>query len=145
MSSMYSKYHKWFVELGYPQLDINEYEDGEWSIIEFLNSPVVPALCRWNVILGGMRNIIPSYSFCEKYVQMLDTQKRYYWDMEELKTRQAEMSADDVERHGEDLAARAHHIATHNPLLMERIARNGMQELELKNIAKHIPRSAGAL
>ncbi len=142
---MYSKYHKWFVELGYPQLDIVEYEDGEWSIIEYLRSPVIPAQTQWNCILSGMRNIIPSYSFCEKYVQMLDTQKRYYWDMEELKSKKAEMSAEDVEKHGEELAERAHFVATHNPFLMERIAKNGMQELDLRNIAKHIPRSAGAL
>ncbi len=142
---MYSKYHHWFVELGYPQLDINEYSDGEWAIIEYLNSPVIPCQCKWNVILGGLRHIIPSFSFCEKYVQMLDTKKRYYWEMEELKSRQAEMSAEDMDKHREELSNKAFFAVRQNPFLMERIAQNGLQEMDLKNIAKHIPRSAGAL
>jgi hypothetical protein len=142
---MCSRYHKWFVDLGYPQLDINEYPDGEWEIIEYLNAPIIPSLTRWNAILSGIRHVEPSFSFCRNYVRLLDTRQRYYWDMEELKSREAEMAAEDMERHAEDLVERASYAVAHNPWLMERIAQNGLSELRLSKIAKHIPRSAGAL
>jgi hypothetical protein len=142
---MVSKYHRWFREMGYPQLDIQEYPDGSWSIIEYLNCPVIPSLTRWNVVLANLEHIEPSYSFCEKYVQMMDTQKRWFWDLQDLKERQLDEESDALERHAEELGERAHFAVTHNPAMMDRIAKNGMGELNLAKIAKHIPRSAGRL
>lgn len=136
-----SKYHKWFVELGYPQLDIQVYPDGEWSIIEYQNAPIIPSLTKWKVILRGMRNIEISRGFVAKYIAQIDPMKKAFWERENARTKRAVEEAEAKERHAVEASERAAAAITSNPDLMGRIAKNGMQEMDLDNLRKHIPSS----
>jgi hypothetical protein len=136
---LFSQYHKWFVELGYPELDIVEYDDGEWEIIQFIGSTVVPAETRWETVLGGIRHVEPSYSFCANWVQRLDITKKLFWDLEDLEQQKHLLAADKLDKHVEDLAERAAFVVTHTPTLMERIAKKGLGEVLLHKIAQHVP------
>jgi hypothetical protein len=138
--SFWSKYHDWFVEMGYPQLDIQKYEDGEWAIIETLNRPVVPSMTRFKVILQGMKNVEISRGFIEKYVKQIDPLRKEFWDRERRATQQAEDAVEIRERHAEDSAERAAAAIVGNDALMERITRNGLSEMNLDKIAKHVPK-----
>ena len=142
MSSFCSRYHKWFVDLGYPQLDIVEYQDGSWDIIEMLNSPVIPSLTKYNTILGNMKNIIPTLGFCEKYCKSLDVKRREFWVIEDRKSAEAETNSINKELRAVEMAEKASQAVLQNPSLMERIATNGMQEMNLDRIARHIPKSS---
>lgn len=136
-----SKYHDWFRDLGYPLLDIHQYPDGEWAIIQYFTVPVVPAITRWNVILSGMRNIEISRGFVEKYVKKLDNKRKEFWDDQEKKTKAIVEEQKRVEQHREDYADQAFKAIKFNPDLMERVGRKGLQEINLENIRKNIPRS----
>jgi hypothetical protein len=139
-STMVSRYHRWFRELGYPLLDVQEYPDGEWSIIQYMKTPIIPSLTQWNHVLTGLRNIEISRGFVENYVNALDTQKKLFWDMEEFKSAQVEMEGDAKEAHAEALADRCTAAVTRNPAMMDRIAKNGVGEINLAKIARHIPK-----
>ncbi len=136
-----SRYHPWFVELGYPQLDINEYPDGEWEIIEYHRSPVVPAETPFQVVLRGMRNISITKSFIEKYVAQIDPRKAAFWERENGKTKVVLAEAEARERNALELSERATKAITQNPDLMNRIAKNGLGEMDVDQIRRHIPRS----
>jgi hypothetical protein len=136
-----SPYYIWFKELGYEQLDIREFDDGEWAIIEYYNSPVIPSLTRWNYVLQGLRNILITPGFITKYVKQLDLRQNEYWDQCEAKTKAMETEKDRLEAHAQDTAERAKNAIIQNPELVERIAKKGMNEISLSNIVKHIPRN----
>lgn len=153
---MVSRWYTWFVDLGYPELDIQEHwswhavperagggmvyaPDGSWSIIKYLNSPIIPSLTRWQLVLGVMENVGITTGFVEKYVKQLDTSRKEFWDREEAKTRAVEEEHARVERHQTEFVDRAHGAITKNPDLMERIAKNGLQEMDLSKIRRNIP------
>ncbi len=140
ISYFQSPWHVWFRELGYPQLDINQYPDGEWSIIEYYNTPIIPSLTRWATVLHGMRNIEISVGFIEKYVLDLDSTKKAVWDREEKKTQRVIQEDRERHEHAERMSEAAKEAIVRNPALMERIAKNGIQEMDLTKIVKHIPR-----
>jgi hypothetical protein len=141
VSYMCSPYHVWFVAMGYPRLDVLEYGDGEWAIIQYLRDPIIPAETQWQAVLSGMRREPISFGFIKKYVEQLDTQRRAFWDREEAATLAAEQRELDMDRHREDMVARAATAITRNESLMNRIAKNGLQEMNLDRIARHIPRN----
>lgn len=136
-----SQYHKWFKEMGYPELDILQYEDAEWWIIQYYNRPIIPQITKWQVVLGPMRNMEISYGFIRNQVQQLDITKKAFWDREERKTREVEEEADMVDRHKIDTVNHAHKAITRNPALMERIAENGIKEMDLPSLERHVPKS----
>lgn len=136
-----TKYHKWFRELGYSMLDILQYNNGEWEIIQYLNSPIIPSLTRYQTVLGVMRNVEINRGFVEKYVKKLDINRREFWAREEKKTREVEEEHEKTDLHSADLVDRAHKAITKNPAMMERIAQNGTQEMDLDKLARHVPRS----
>lgn len=138
-SAICSKYHPWFVEMGYPMLDVLKYKDGEWAIIQYENAPLIPSTTKWRVILQGLRNIEISRAFCEKYVNQIDTMKKALWDREDEKTRKMEEEKARLQRHKKDMVLRASQAILQNPDLCGRIAKNGIQEMGLMNIFKHIP------
>ena len=139
---LFSGYHKWFVEMGYSELDIVEYDDGEWCIIQFMNSTVIPSLCKWQVVLGPMRNVEPTYSICWQFANRLDMHKRFFWDVEDMNQKQHLMDALEKDRHVEDLAERASFIVSHTPTVMERIAKTGnLQHMMMENLACHVPKN----
>lgn len=138
-----SKYHPWFVELGYPQLDMREYQDGSWILVEYLSSLAAPRpLFKWRMILGYFLNEIPTKGIIEKYIKRLDTKRREFWDLQEKKTKEVEDEHARSQKHKEDMVARAHKSIVQNPDLMERIAKNGLQEMDIDNVGKHMPRNA---
>lgn len=140
-SAACSRYYVWFVELGYPQLDITEYQDGSWDIVQFLNSPVIPSMTRYQTVLGNMKNIIPTPGFVEKYVKQIDTQRKEFWDREEAATRRVDEEDKSRQRHAEDFAERGRKAIMGNPDLVERIAKKGFQEMDIDRIGKHVPNS----
>jgi len=136
-----SGFHQWFVDLGYPQLDILEYHDGEWAIIEYHNAPIIPSMTRWQLVLQGLRNVEPTIGFVEKYIKQIDPQRKAFWDRERAKTKAVYDEAERVEKHAEDSAEIAHKAITRNPDLMERIAKKGLMEMDVDKIGQHVPRS----
>lgn len=141
ISYLQSPWHVVFQEMGYPELDVLRYEDGEWWIVQYYNAPTVPCLTRWQTVLGPMRNLDISYGFLYRWAQALNLQRKEYLEKEFAKSKAAEDEWENTERHAEDSASRAAAAITQNPALMERISRNGLKEMDLSSIAKHIPRS----
>lgn len=141
MSYLESKYHKWFKELGYPQLDIQEWDDGEWAILEYIGPTVIPCETKWNYILTGLRHIEPSYGFVKNYIDTQETMTHLFRvkkDLDSLKIAEEKMKED---RRVQDLAERATQLVRRNEAMYQRVAANGLQELNLHNIAKHIPQA----
>ena len=139
ISTAQSPWHVWFIDLGYPQLDLTRYDDGEWAIIEYLHTPLIPAECHYKTVLAGMRNIEISYSFIERYLDEMNPQSVRFWDNVERHERAVDAEYETQERNAEDRAHRASRFVIQNPGLMERISKHGMKEMDLVNIAKHIP------
>lgn len=134
-----SDYYCWFVHMGYPQLDVVEYPDGEWAILEYQNTPIIPCLTKYKVVLSGLRNIEKTYGFCKNYVNQLDPMKPHFWAREEEKTSAMWREHLALDRHREDSVEHAFQAIKRNPDMMDRIARNGVAEMNLWNIRKNIP------
>lgn len=137
-SYMVSPYYCWFVLMGWPQLDINVLDDGAWEIIQYYRSPVIPAQTEWQMVLGTMENVEISYTFCEKVVKQLDLHRKQFWDREEAKSKAVADEFEKKERHAEEYAEMASKAILGNEGLMNRIAKYGMQEMDLDRIARHI-------
>ena len=135
-----SKYHDWFREMGYDRLDILQYPDGEWAIIEFETLPVIPCITKWKTVLSRLRHIEISRSFVEKYVSKIDNRRKEFWDIERARTRAVFAESEAKDRAARERAEQAFQAMRRNPDLMERIARNGLTEMNLDKIVKHIPR-----
>jgi len=136
---VWSKWHPWFVDMGYSRLDINQYEDGEWGIIEWLSRPVVPAITQWQMVISGLKNTDISRGLVEKLVKQNDMYLPEFWDKEEAASQKAEDSAVRQEKHQEEMTDKATEAVMRNPDLLERVMKNGMQEIEPLQILKHIP------
>ena len=134
-----SPYHIWFQELGYPELDIIDWPDGEWAIIEYQNSPVVPCTTKWKVILAGLRNVEISWGFIKRYIDQCNPMSTFFWDRLEQREKEQDAEWETNERNAEDRAQRAAQLVIRNPELMERIARRGIREMDLVKIRKNIP------
>lgn len=141
ISYMQSPYSCWFHLMGYPELDIHETKTGEWAIIQYYSVPTIPAETKWQVVLGYMKNIEKSYSFCEKYAKQLDLQRKAFWAREEAKTKAMLEEKEKIDKHRNDSVERATKAIVKNDALMQRIAKNGLKEMDLSYIARHVPRS----
>jgi DNA-binding protein H-NS len=133
-----SPFYSWFVELGYPNCDIEEFQDGSWRIVEYLNAPIIPSLTRVAHVIGPIRNLIISKSFIEKYLSMLDIRKKAYHEILEEKSEKLRLESEHAERSAQDFAKRAAKIVAGGEV-MDRIAKYGVKEMDLNSIAKHIP------
>ncbi len=133
-----SEYYKWFVELGYPRLDIVSWDDGEWAIRQFQSLPVVPSMTKWNYILTGLRNVDKSRSFVEKYVELIDTTKKAFWEREDAMTEAAEKRIIDKDKFQKESIERKFEACRNNPELMERCAKFGMGQMSLYQIFKNL-------
>lgn len=138
VSYMVSPYNAWFRELGYPELDIQEYDDGEFAIIQYHRSPVVPALTPWSHVLTKLRHIEKSLDFCKRYSSQLDLEKRHVWDEQDKLERRAREDMRTEDEYAEDWANRAFKVIKGNPALYERIAKNGLKEMGLRRISRNI-------
>jgi hypothetical protein len=128
-SPFVSRHYKMFCDLGYPQLDIFEWNDGEWAIGQYWNAPLVPSMTKFNYILTGLRNVEKSTSFVREYVDILDVTRHAYWHIEEEKSIAAEEQQDKKEKYIEDSAERKMQILRRSPHLMERIMKFGLKEM----------------
>ncbi len=140
-SKMVSDYHCWFRDLGYPELDLVRYPDGEWAIIQFMQTPIIPCLTKWNFVLKGLRNVELTHSFIARYVQQLDLEKHTVWEEQAKTERLALEETNYEERRAQD---RAEHFVAGirgNDAMMQRIARNGLRELNPRRMLNHISRS----
>jgi len=133
-----SPYYRWFCELGYDNCDIEEYADGSWRIVEYLNAPIIPSLTRVAHVLGPIQNLIISRSFIEKYLGMLDIRKKAYHEVLAEKETKLKLDSDYAERSAQDFAKRAAQIVSGGEV-MDRIKKSGVKEMDLESIAKHIP------
>lgn len=138
-SSFYSPYYKWFVEMGYPQLDINVWPDGEWAILEMENAPVIPSLTKWKYILTGFRNVEINRSFIKRQVEKIDLQKLEFWEAELAKSEKAEQEQVAKEKHAEDIASRMTSAISQNPDMLNRIAKTGNIRAEIQRLRSRIP------
>lgn len=145
-SSFNSKYYPWFVEMGYPQLDLrfvreNGQETGEWAIIEMHNSPVIPDLTKWQDVFTGFRNVEISRSRLKKLVESIDTKKKEIWDREEQKTKSIEAEQERWDKWKQESSARKADAFLKNPDWVERFMKNGAAELHPYSVYRNISRS----
>lgn len=135
-------WYAWLCELGYPNLDVQQWVDGEWAIIEFYQAPVIPSITRWNFVLQGLRNIEIGRGFLSKYIQQLNLQRKEVWDAADLRDKRQDEEKLRLDTHAQDTAEKAKNIIMQTPTLVERIAETGnLAEMNLDKIVKHIPSS----
>lgn len=137
--AMVSKWYPMLCDLGYPQLDVVRYEDGEWAIIEYDNAPLMPSLTKFRHVLTGLRHVEITEGFLRNYIRQIDPRNRQFWDRERQATERMESEKLAQENHAHDLAETAMKVLSRNEDLKERIAKNGIQELSLEKIARNIP------
>jgi hypothetical protein len=125
--------------MGYPLLDINRYADGEWSIIQWLKRPTVPAITEWQNVLSGMRNVDITRGFVQKFLNQIDMNRREFWDREEANSRACEDEWEKTEQHAEELATKATEAVMGNDDLLRRIKKNGLGEIDPLKIARNVP------
>lgn len=140
-SSFVSEYHPMFIELGYPQLDIIRYWDGEWSIIEMENAPLIPSMTKWRHVFSGFKNIEPTQGFIKKMIDMIDLQKAEAWALHEKATEESLKKSKELDSKRTELASGIATAVSKNENLSERVLQNGLEEINLKNLIKHIPQS----
>lgn len=141
VSYLVTPWNAWFKEMGYPELDVVTFGDGERAIIEYLKAPVVPAQTPWNYVLTKLRNMDLGYDYLKAWADQLCLEKRHVWEEAKAREENAVQELLERDRRGEDFINRAHKVISKNPALMERIAKNGAGELSLKSLWRHIPRS----
>lgn len=139
-SYMVSPWYCWFVEMGHPNLDVMQWKDGSWAIIEYYKAPIIPSETKWNIVLGYMENVEISAGFIFNWIKKFDLHKKQVWDEEEAKSREAELEWERNERHAEDTVNEYSKAVMGNDDLLNRIAKNGLQEALPWNILKHVPR-----
>lgn len=138
-SSVVSKYYAWFCEMGYPELDIRQFEDGEWAILQYLEPPLFPSRYKWEWAFTGFRNMEITYDILSKYVRSIDITKKAFWDREDAKSKEVDLEFERDIRHQEDMVTRACTAIRNNPALIERMMKNGLSELDIRNIRRHVP------
>ncbi len=138
---MVSPYYCWLKDMGYPELDVLQYPDGEWCLIQYLNTPIVPALTRWNFVLKGIRHTEISPEFIKKYAHQLDIEKHTVWEEQAKIERKMLEESMYEDRRSEDRCEQWFKGIRNNPDLMERIARNGLRELDPRRMLNTISRS----
>lgn len=140
-SSFVGPYYEWFCDLGYPQCDLQVFKDGSWAILEMLNAPTVPSMTKFNWIAKGFRNADISKSRIKRILEQIDPRKQELWDRENKKSNDIEAENNARETFVQERIDYAMDGIRRNPDLMERVAKNGVQEIMPHNIAKHIPES----
>lgn len=139
-SAFFSDYHPWFVEMGYPRLDLCTYEDGSWGIIELQNGGLIPSEAVFLDVLTGIKNLEPNYSTIQRLVHSLDVYRDEYLDHELKKSKLVEEEWDYVNRRRTDLINKTAEVFAKNDHLKERIAKRGAKALDLIDMSRYVPR-----
>ena len=140
-SKMVSDYYCWCKDLGYPELDVIRYDDGEWALIQYMTTPIVPSLTRWNFVLKGIRHTEISPEFIRKFAHQLDLEKHTVWEEQAKTERLALEETLYEERRAQDRAEHFVNGIRGNDDMIQRIARNGLRELNPRRMLNHISRS----
>ncbi len=139
-STMVSDYYCWFKDMGYPELDIVRYPDGEWAIIQYYNTPIIPSMTKWNFVLKGIRNTELNYGFVKTYAEKLDIEKRTIWEEQAKCERKMYEESEYEERRAQDRADHFVKGVRGCDDLMQRVAKNGLKELDPRRMLNNIPR-----
>jgi hypothetical protein len=137
-------YYGWCRGAGFSNVDVIDHrlDDGKWDLVEYYNAPIIPALTQWNYILIGITEPLIK-PVIQKFLRDLDIHQKAYWAQQELEAKESERKRKAQEEAQDDAATRATGLIMGNPDLVNRIAKNGLQEaLNPVNILKHIPRSS---
>lgn len=140
VSFMVSPWHRVLVALGYEELDVRQYPDGEICLIQYLNKPIIPSLTRWQPVLQGVRNVEISVGWLKHWAERLDLTKRGVWDKLDQEDKENLRLIKEKDRRAEDFANRMTDGIMRNPDLVERIARNGLKEATMGRIRNHLSR-----
>jgi hypothetical protein len=136
--SMVSDDYPMMQRIGYPQLDIKRFWDGEWAIKEYLNPPLIPSLTKWKYVLTGLRNVPVSESFILNQIKSLDPQYSEFWIREIEKEMAVERNNSAVAQNRADSAERTITELLKNEALKERVAKYGIMEMTPERIAYRI-------
>ena len=137
-SGFVGPHYKMMCDLGYPQLDIKQWDDGEWAILEMLNAPLVPSLTRFTYVLKKIRHTEIREGIVKSLVRSIDPAFPEFWIKEAEKTLSMEMEKDAAERHTEETINRMTASIMRNQELVERIHRYGVSEINPDKIALRI-------
>jgi hypothetical protein len=136
--SMVSEYYPIMQRIGYPQLDIKRFWDGEWAIKEYLNPPLVPSLTEWKYILKGLRNLPISEGFILDQIKSLDPQYTQFWIRELEKELAVEKNNEKNEQNRRESVEKTIQELLKNEALKERVAKFGIREMTPERIAYRI-------
>lgn len=136
--SMTSEHYPMMRRIGYPQLDIKQFWDGEWAIKEYINPPLIPSLTKWKYILTGLQNVPISESFVLNQVKSLDPQYSEFWIREIEKEMAVEANNKSVEKNRRQSAEKTIEALLKNDALKQRIAKYGIMEMTPERIAYRI-------
>lgn len=139
-STMVSRWHRCFVAMGYPELDLVEYPDGEKAIIQYFNRPIIPSLTRWGYVLTKIRNQDVNYYWLKEKADDLNLEKKKVWHEQEGIEKEALRRQLEEDRRSEDFATRMLDTVNRNDGWRQRIAKNGLNELNPLKLLNHIPR-----
>lgn len=137
-SAAVGPYYDICCDVGYPQCDIVKYHDGEWAIIAYENAPLVPSLTKWRVISSGIRHKEISHGLVHKLIINSDPMKAALWEREKARSLAVESEHKSIEANRDDILNEAVNIVKRNDSLMQRVAKNGLHELDLGSIARHV-------
>ncbi len=136
---MVSRWHRCFVAMGYPELDLVEYPDGEKAIIQYFNRPIIPSLTRWGYVLTKIRNQDVNYYWLKEKADDLNLEKKRVWHEQEAMEKEALRRQLEEDRRSEDFATRMLDTVNRNDAWKQRIAKKGLSELNPLKILNNIP------
>ncbi len=139
-STMVSPWHRVFVDMGYPELDVITYPDGEWGIRQYHQTPLVPSMTRWSFVLQGVRNREITEGVLKDYAHQLDLEKRTVWEEQAKHEKRLFEESLARERRSEVWATEMMKGINRDPYLKERILKNGLKELDPRRMLQHVPR-----
>lgn len=139
-STMVSRWHRCFVDMGYHELDLVEYPDGEKAIIQYFNAPIVPSLTKWGFVLTKIRNTHVDYYWLKEKADALNLEKKAVWAEQDAIDKEALRRTLEEDRRADDFATRMMNNVKNNDAWMQRIARNGLKELNPLRLLNNIPK-----
>lgn len=137
-SAAVGPYYEICCDLGYPQCDIVKYPDGEWAVIAYENAPLCPSLTGFRVISSGIRHKEITHGLVGKLILESDPMKQRLWEREEANSRRIADEHEAAQKHREDVMGEAAKVMLRTDTLMQRVAKNGIGELDMGTMMDRI-------
>lgn len=137
-SMMCSPWNRFFRSIGYEELDVVEHNDGSWGIRQYHTKPIIPSLTRWSWVLQDIRHTLITESFLKSQAEQLDLERHTVWDRLRQSEKAALLETEAQERRAQDWADAAWKGVRGNDALIQRIAKNGIKELDPRRMLNHI-------